>query len=145
MLSKKGLLIGSGNRVLIGNSYVLGRNPVYSLSAPLPSASVMRQCISNFMIAREVFYEGRVQGVGFRYSVKELAKGYDIAGWVMNLPDGRVHLTVQGDEAEVKEFLGAILKSHLRAHIVRHVIRNSPVITGLKGFEIRHCPPGASE
>jgi len=94
------------------------------------------------MIAREVFYEGRVQGVGFRYSVKELAKGYNIVGWVTNLPDGQVHLIVQGDKTEVKEFLEAILESHLRAHIVRHVIWESPVITGLKGFEIRHRPPG---
>ena len=44
------------------------------------------------MIGRRVFFEGRVQGVGFRYSVRQLAKGYDVAGWVRNLPDGRVEL-----------------------------------------------------
>jgi acylphosphatase len=91
-----------------------------------------------FMIAREVSYEGRVQGVGFRYSVKELAKGFDIAGSVRNLPDGRVSVWAQGAEIEVKEFLTAIRESHLRAHISRHIIREEPVSKGLKGFEIRH-------
>jgi acylphosphatase len=89
------------------------------------------------MIAREVSFEGRVQGVGFRYSVKELAKGFDVVGWVKNLPDGRVLLSVQGGETEVEEFLESILGGHLRAHIIRHVIREQPVYSGLKGFAIR--------
>jgi acylphosphatase len=89
------------------------------------------------MIANEVSYEGRVQGVGFRYSVKELAKGFDVVGWVKNLPDGRVLLTVQGDKTEIGEFLESILDSHLRAHIERHVIREIPVSPNLRGFEIR--------
>jgi acylphosphatase len=89
------------------------------------------------MIAREVSFEGRVQGVGFRYSVKELAKGFDLTGWVKNLPDGRVLLAVQGDENEVKEFVESILDSHLRAHIGRHIIREQPISSGWRGFEIR--------
>jgi acylphosphatase len=89
------------------------------------------------MIAREVSFEGRVQGVGFRYSVKEIAKGFDVVGWVKNLPDGRVLLSVQGDKTEVEEFLESILGSHLRAHIIRHVIREQPVYSSLKGFAIR--------
>jgi len=48
------------------------------------------------MTARRVMYEGRVQGVGFRFSVKEIAQGFEVAGWVRNLPDGRVQLEVQG-------------------------------------------------
>jgi acylphosphatase len=90
------------------------------------------------MIAREVSYEGRVQGVGFRYSVLELARGFEIVGLVRNLPDGRVLVRVQGDELEVKEFLAAIHESHLRAHISRHIVREEPVSKGLKGFEIRY-------
>jgi acylphosphatase len=35
----------------------------------------------------KILYSGRVQGVGFRYSVKSTAQGYDLAGTVRNLVD----------------------------------------------------------
>jgi acylphosphatase len=89
------------------------------------------------MIARRVIYEGRVQGVGFRFSVKEIAHGYDVAGWVRNLPDGRVQLEAQGDESEIEGFLQAIEDSYLRAHIRRKVITLIETVGGLKGFQIR--------
>src|SRR5688572_25537300 len=52
------------------------------------------------MAAKQVFYSGRVQGVGFRYTAKQLAAGFDVTGWVRNLPDGRVELLVIAEEAE---------------------------------------------
>ncbi len=55
-----------------------------------------------------VFFSGRVQGVGFRYQALQVAKGYEVAGCVMNLPDGRVHLEAEGQPAEVKEFIAAV-------------------------------------
>jgi acylphosphatase len=89
------------------------------------------------MIARRVIYEGRVQGVGFRFSVKEIAHGYEVAGWVRNLPDGRVHVEAQGDDSEVEDFLQAIEDSHLRPHIRRKVLTPIELTSGLKGFQIR--------
>ena len=89
------------------------------------------------MVAKRVFYEGRVQGVGFRFSVKSITTGYEVVGSVKNLIDGRVELLVQGEVNEVEEFLQAILDSHLRRHINRFVIHEIPVQKGLKGFEIR--------
>jgi acylphosphatase len=88
------------------------------------------------MVAKRVFYEGRVQGVGFRYSVRSIATGYEVVGWVKNLIDGRVELEVQGEASEVEDFLAAILASHLRRHITRFVSRDVPVKVGAKGFEI---------
>ena len=88
------------------------------------------------MVAKQVLYEGRVQGVGFRFSVKSIITGYDVVGCVKNLIDGRVELEVQGEESEVDEFLEAVLKSHLRRHINRFVVREIPLKNGLKGFEI---------
>jgi acylphosphatase len=88
------------------------------------------------MVAKRVFYEGRVQGVGFRFSVKSITTGYEVVGSVKNLIDGRVELLVQGEENEVAEFLQAILDSHLRRHINRFVIHETPLQKGLKGFEI---------
>jgi acylphosphatase len=89
------------------------------------------------MTAKRVIYEGRVQGVGFRFSVKEIAHGYDVAGWVQNLPDGRVQLEAQGDGPEIDAFQQANEHSHLRAHIRRKVITPIQPTGGLKGFQIR--------
>ena len=90
------------------------------------------------MVARRVLYEGRVQGVGFRFSVKSITTGYDVVGSVKNLIDGRVELEIQGEESEVEEFLKAVLDSHLRRHISRFVVHEIPIKKGIKGFEIRH-------
>ena len=54
------------------------------------------------------FFSGHVQGVGFRYQVVSMAKGFDLTGYVKNLNDGRVELLVEGDESEVLSFLEAI-------------------------------------
>ncbi len=52
----------------------------------------------------EIFYSGHVQGVGFRYTAKSVATGYEIAGVVRNLPDGRVELVAEGPRAEWNNF-----------------------------------------
>jgi acylphosphatase len=88
-------------------------------------------------ISQQVFFEGRVQGVGFRYSVKEVANGFDVVGWIKNLPDGRVEMQVQGQPGEVNAFVEEILQSHLRPFVVRHIRREIAFPESLKGFEIR--------
>src|SRR6218665_1270153 len=55
-----------------------------------------------------VFFNGRVQGVGFRYQTVQVAKEFDVSGWVMNLPDGRVQLEAEGRAGEVKDFIAAL-------------------------------------
>ena len=45
---------------------------------------------------REVYYQGRVQGVGFRYAVRSLARRFAVDGFVRNLSDGRVELVAEG-------------------------------------------------
>ena len=86
----------------------------------------------------QVFYEGNVQGVGFRWSVRNVAKGFDVTGFVRNLRDGRVELQAAGDEEEVRAFLEAILKSELRAHIKKHSETSLAEPAAFRGFEIRH-------
>lgn len=54
------------------------------------------------------FFTGHVQGVGFRYQVVSIAKGFEITGYVKNLNDGRVELLAEGEEAEVMAFLEVI-------------------------------------
>lgn len=84
--------------------------------------------------AFQVFYEGRVQGVGFRYSARRLAAGFDVMGYVRNLPDGRVELVVCG---EADEFLQALRESELAGHIVNESILEITPPADLRGFEIR--------
>ena len=86
----------------------------------------------------QVFYEGNVQGVGFRWSVRNIAKGFDVLGSVRNLPDGRVELQASGEDDEVRAFLDAILESELRGHIRKH--SETPLLNPppFRGFEIRH-------
>jgi acylphosphatase len=86
----------------------------------------------------QVFYEGNVQGVGFRWSVRNVAKGFDVTGSVRNLRDGRVELQAAGDEEEVRAFLEAILQSELRDHIKKHSENPLPNPPAFRGFEIRH-------
>jgi acylphosphatase len=56
----------------------------------------------------EVHFSGRVQGVGFRYQVFQIAKQFDVSGYVRNLADGRVQLEAEGDQHEVSAFVSEI-------------------------------------
>jgi acylphosphatase len=55
-----------------------------------------------------VFFSGHVQGVGFRYSVLQIAREYDVAGFVSNLADGRVQLEAEGARADVEAFTQSV-------------------------------------
>jgi acylphosphatase len=55
-----------------------------------------------------VFFEGRVQGVGFRFSTHKLAKGFEVVGYVKNLVDGRVQLELEGEHDECLAFINAL-------------------------------------
>ena len=90
------------------------------------------------MTALQVFFKGNVQGVGFRWSVKQVAKGFEVTGWVKNLPDGRVELQASGEETEVRAFIQAIGESELRAHIRRQEEASLAEPPVARGFEIRH-------
>lgn len=89
------------------------------------------------MIARQIFYTGRVQGVGFRFSVKQLAKGFEVVGWVRNLPDGRVELQVMGEDVELGEFLQEIQDSHLGGFIREKEEQVISLLENCPGFSIR--------
>ncbi len=53
-------------------------------------------------------FAGRVQGVGFRYTTVNVARSYAVAGYVMNLPDGRVKMIAEGEKKELQAFLTAV-------------------------------------
>ncbi len=66
----------------------------------------------------QIYYSGSVQGVGFRWTVKVLARGYEVTGFVRNLPDGRVELAVEGQRDELNAFREGIRESEL-GHFIR--------------------------
>ena len=90
------------------------------------------------MISLQVFYEGHVQGVGFRFTVRHIAKGFDVTGWVRNLPDGRVELQVTGEGDEVRAFLDQVAAKRTPLADSKQTENklNEPVTT--RGFEIRY-------
>lgn len=57
---------------------------------------------------RQVFYSGDVQGVGFRYTTRQIAVRFAVTGFVRNLPDGRVELIAEGEKKELSAFLSEV-------------------------------------
>ena len=104
------------------------RCPNRSQTSPAP--------LNMSLVRVHVHYSGRVQGVGFRYTVKSLVPGYDVLGIIRNLPDGRVELVAEGERAELEAFLQAVRDSGLRRNI-----RDEEIVFGegednFRGFEI---------
>jgi len=87
-------------------------------------------------IARRVHYSGRVQGVGFRDTTAEIARGYAVTGWVKNLSDGRVELLVEGREDAVLKFLAAV-RARWKRNIDREQIDERKPTGDYKSFTVK--------
>jgi acylphosphatase len=83
-----------------------------------------------------VFYSGRVQGVGFRYTTKTVATGFEISGTVRNLPDGRVELIAEGARAELEAFRAAIRDEGLAGFIRDEQVTWADAQNEFRGFDI---------
>ena len=83
-----------------------------------------------------IFYSGSVQGVGFRYTTKTVATGFEVTGTVRNLPDGRVELVAEGARAELEAFRAAIRDAGLSGFIRDENVAWSEAQNELNGFEI---------
>lgn len=83
-----------------------------------------------------IFYSGRVQGVGFRYTARTVAAGFEVTGTVRNLPDGRVELLAEGTKAELTAFQEAIRDAGLAACIRHEDASWAEALNEFKGFEI---------
>jgi acylphosphatase len=85
-----------------------------------------------------VYYSGRVQGVGFRYTSQRLALEHAVGGFVRNLPDGRVELLAEGDREAVDNLLAAIHDyMHRYIHDIQ-VVEEPPDDPPLEDFTVRH-------
>ena len=85
---------------------------------------------------RMVRFHGRVQGVGFRYTAYRLAGGFDLTGYVRNLPDGSVESVVEGEADEIDAFLTA-LSDHMGGYIHRRTQQTAPAGGAFRSFDVR--------
>jgi acylphosphatase len=87
-------------------------------------------------VARQVFYSGKVQGVGFRYTAQRIAGGFAVSGYVRNLRDGRVELLAEGEPDQVDAFLAAVARA-MAGGIARAEVQEVAG-QGFRGFAIRY-------
>ena len=87
-------------------------------------------------IRMQVLYSGRVQGVGFRYTVKTVANGFEVAGIIRNLPDGRVELIGEGGKDELEDFREGILGAGLNQFVKTEEVSWTEAKNEFRGFEI---------
>lgn len=85
-----------------------------------------------------VIYSGHVQGVGFRYTTRTVATGFEVTGIVRNLPDGRVELIAEGQRSELEAFRTSILDAGLAGFIRDERVTWSQAKNEFRGFEIAH-------
>ncbi len=89
------------------------------------------------MIRQTIYFQGDVQGVGFRATARHIARGHCVAGYVQNMPDGRVRLVAEGEAADVRALVQAI-RDHMG-----DFIRDASVHDGAATGEFGSPAPGA--
>lgn len=83
-------------------------------------------------------FTGRVQGVGFRFTARNIAMRHNVTGYVRNLPDGRVELVMEGPDEEIQSVIDAVTER--MSGYIHHVDRQDAPTTGeFAYFFIRHC------
>jgi acylphosphatase len=104
--------------------------------APLAREQIVSGADPSFE-RREVHFSGRVQGVGFRYTVRGIAARHDVRGYVKNLNDGRVLLVVEGPRHALDALIGAV-QAEMERYIADTQTTVLPVTGEFTRFEVRH-------
>ena len=84
-------------------------------------------------VAKHIFFSGRVQGVGFRFTAQAIAKRYEFAGYVRNTLDGKVEVLAQGDLKDIDDFICDLQETF---SIRETDIKNVPIDAQYNGFNI---------
>jgi acylphosphatase len=88
------------------------------------------------MIRRTSIFSGHVQGVGFRYTARGVARSRAVTGYVRNLPDGNVELVVEGEASEIDALLKA-LSEKMDEYIRKRTDEDAPATGEFQNFTIR--------
>ena len=89
------------------------------------------------MIRAVLFFSGRVQGVGFRFTTNEIAKRFDVKGTVENCNDGRVKIVAEAETTEIDRFVEAI-KTSMAGKIKQLERFESAASFEFENFSVRH-------
>ena len=87
-------------------------------------------------VRREAYFRGRVQGVGFRFTTREIAERFRVTGVVQNLADGRVLLVAEGSPAEIDRFVAAIA-SEMDRYVAGYDMNEQPATGEFQDFGVR--------
>ena len=87
--------------------------------------------------AAEIVVQGHVQGVGYRDYARRRAAVLGLAGWVMNLRDGRVRVRVEGPRAIIEELVRALEKGPPLSHVELVQVRWTAPTGRFAGFDVR--------
>ena len=89
------------------------------------------------MLRQTCYFSGRVQGVGFRYTVQNLALQYNVRGYVRNMADGRVELVMEGPDGEINSLVDDV-NQKMNGYIKRVDKTTAPATGEFKQFYVKH-------
>ena len=89
--------------------------------------------------AAEIIVEGRVQGIGYRDFVRRRAIGLGLAGYVMNLGDGRVRVHAEGARDVIEELMRQLEKGPPLSRVDGVTVRWLLPGRRFTGFEVRYA------
>ena len=98
--------------------------------------AISNMTAENHLQRRHVLFFGRVQGVGFRFTTRDIARRFCVVGHVQNLPDGSVQLVVEGAADVLEEFITAI-ESQMGRNILSRQVTESEATGEFSTFEVR--------
>ena len=84
-----------------------------------------------------IFFSGRVQGVGFRFTSRQVAQRYDVSGWVKNLSNGSVEMTVEGASDQLRKYINDVSES-THGYVADVQVTKSVATGEFSDMEIRH-------
>jgi acylphosphatase len=93
--------------------------------------------MENAAIRWTVVFSGHVQGVGFRYTTRNVARGFAVTGYVRNTRDERVELVAEGAAEELKRFVQGV-QDEMGGNVQDQRVITGPATGEFAGFEVRH-------
>lgn len=93
--------------------------------------------MGNTTIRWTVVFSGDVQGVGFRYTTRSVARDFEITGYVRNLRDGRVEVVAEGTAEELEQFIRRV-REEMGGHIQDQKVITGPGTGEFAEFEVRY-------